>query len=211
MTDVIGKRFGRLIVLDDYKDKKGYRRLSCICDCGNQCIKRYSHVISGSTSSCGCKVFENKASVTHGLRWSGEYSIWQNMKNRCLNPNVPCFERYGGRGIKVSDRWMHSFQNFYDDMGPRPSPNHSIERINNEGNYEPGNCRWATNLEQSKNKRTTKLSDEKAAQIRKLRAEGVTYKALAKMFNVSEGSIGFVLKEQQWKPIDSANEARLAA
>ncbi len=91
----------------------------------------------------------------HGMSRSPEHRTWCKMIERCYNPNHEHYAYYGGRGITICDRWRHSFLNFYSDMGPRPSSKHSIERINNAGGYEPNNCKWATNLEQSNNKRNT--------------------------------------------------------
>ena len=95
--------------------------------------------------------------TTHGMKYTPEYVSWNAMKGRCLNKNDPAFKNYGGRGIKVCARWKKSFENFFADMGPRPSLDYGIDRINNNGNYEPSNCRWATAKEQSSNKRTTVL------------------------------------------------------
>lgn len=92
-----------------------------------------------------------------GAKASPEYNVWNNMKGRCTRPNHPEWPRYGGRGIKVCDRWLESFANFFADMGERPSPAHSIDRIDNDGNYEPGNCRWATGDVQNRNNRRTRL------------------------------------------------------
>ncbi len=94
------------------------------------------------------------ARLSHGMVRSPEYSSWCAMKARCLNPNTTRFEQWGGRGIKICPQWVNSFENFYADVGPRPTPKHSIDRIDNDGNYEPGNVRWATPKEQNNNKRT---------------------------------------------------------
>ena len=95
--------------------------------------------------------------MRHGQSNAAIYKTWQGMRRRCFSPSAPFYSRYGGRGITVCARWRDSFANFYADMGPRPSPKHSIERIDNNGNYEPGNCRWATMLEQAQNNTHTRL------------------------------------------------------
>lgn len=99
----------------------------------------------------------------HRLRAVPEYRIWAHLKGRCLNEKDKDYKNYGARGIRVCDRWLHSFKAFYEDMGPRPSSKHSIDRIDNDGNYEPGNCRWATSKEQNNNKRKMKLAESRAS------------------------------------------------
>lgn len=162
LKDLTGKRFGRLYVIKRSNDaftSGGHRNVTwlCRCDCGKEVEVRGSRLNKGETKSCGClfkEIIENgSARRTHGMRNTREYSIWCNMRQRCTNPNSSSFPRYGGRGVSVCDRWLESFQNFYDDLGPAPSPDHSLERLDNNSGYSAENCRWATTEDQVRNKR----------------------------------------------------------
>lgn len=151
---LIGRRFGALVAQSEIKIG---RRLFvvCLCDCGNLKSVRADHLVDGSTSRCCKKVAKRKVGKPRSRRLpnqSTEYRTWGDMWTRCRNPNAASFKYYGARGITVCDRWK-SFDNFYADMGSRPSGKHSIDRIDNDGNYEPGNCRWATLAVQNSNKR----------------------------------------------------------
>jgi hypothetical protein len=145
------RTFGRLTIVSI--STQGRRRIAdCICACGTRKLIRADHVISGLQKSCGCQ----KGGVTiHGMHNTSTYTIWQQMRERCANPKNKSFDRYGGRGISVCARW-ELFENFLADMGERPT-GMSIDRINNDGNYEPSNCRWASISEQANNKRNTVL------------------------------------------------------
>jgi hypothetical protein len=152
---MIGVKFGRLLVLSEHDIQNRKRRYVCQCDCGEQRVVLGRSLRQGHTRSCGCVQREraSAANMTHantaGGRWSPEYTCWHSIIQRCTNPNVHNFEKYGGRGISVCERWL-KFENFLSDMGPRP-PKRSVDRINNDGNYEPGNCRWATRVVQMHN------------------------------------------------------------
>lgn len=156
-----GDRYGRLVVVKEAASivvsGETIRRVECVCDCGVVKEYRFQAIRSGNTRSCGCLVKDlpgcGGINKTHGMSYSSEYKIWSGMKRRCSDES---FKHYFGRGIKVCDRWS-SFEAFYEDMGPRPSSKHSIDRINNDGDYEPSNCRWATSKEQSRNKRVNHL------------------------------------------------------
>ena len=126
----------------------------CQCVCGEIVIVRKQHFINGHTVSCGCYQREKikQRSLTHGMSNTRTYRIWASMLSRCLNENVPQYKNYGGREIKVCDEWANSFETFYSDMGKCPSKLHSIDRINNDGNYCIDNCKWSTRIEQCSNK-----------------------------------------------------------
>lgn len=152
--NLIGRRFSRLKVMEEKRLNDGRRGWMCVCNCGNTKIVRTNHLLDGSTKSCGC--YRKEVNKKHGKRNSLTYSVWSNIKQRCYNPNASGYENYGGRGIKVCSRWKNSFENFYYDMGKRPSKNHSIDRVNNNGDYSKENCRWATKKQQNRNSRHCK-------------------------------------------------------
>jgi len=160
LIDLTGKTFGRLTVLskEDNVGTSGSRWL-CQCQCRNTIIAASGNLRSGATNSCGRykKEFmakKNKANKKHGLYKHPLYQCWLNLRNRCNNPKHQSYKNYGGRGIKVCKEW-NSFKTFLEDMGERPD-RLSIDRINNDGNYEPLNCKWSTTKEQSRNKRKRK-------------------------------------------------------
>lgn len=153
---VIGKKFSRWTVLkfsDSYK--KRYPRLDCVCDCGSLRSVLTHSITKGISKSCGClkKEIDKIKSLKHSMHKTKEYSAWVAMKSRCNNSKWLYFNDYGGRGIKVCSQWEKSFINFFNDMGKKPSARHSLDRIDVNGNYEPSNCRWATQSEQNRNRR----------------------------------------------------------
>jgi hypothetical protein len=153
-----GEKYNRLTIIQEVETKNYRRRVECRCDCGNQSIILMSNLTMNRTKSCGCLNMENKKNnVKHSHTINGlitsEYTAWVNMRNRCYNSKNNRFQHYGGRGITVCDRWLKSFKNFINDMGLKPTPLHSIDRIDVNGNYEPSNCKWSTPQEQANNKR----------------------------------------------------------
>lgn len=152
----IGDKFGRLEVLENTGIIKSHTCFKCKCKCGNIKNIRADRLKSGNTKSCGCLWKEAiiKANSTHGMYKSLEYASWLHMLNRCGNPKNDGYDGYGGRGITVCKRWL-KFENFFEDMGIRKK-GLSIERIDNNKGYYKENCKWATTLEQSRNKRPRK-------------------------------------------------------
>lgn len=126
------------------------------------------------------------------------YSVWRGMKNRCNNKNLKSYVSYGARGIKVCERW-NSFDNFVQDMGKRPAYNYQLERIDNDGNYEPSNCRWATCNEQSQNRRTNKISVDIAKTIRSMYASGMPQKIIGNKFGISQDHVSRIVNNKYWK------------
>lgn len=176
----IGARIGRLVVLDKDVQKQGY--LICICDCGTIKSIRSSNLVR-FIQSCGClsKELRSQCAKTHGKSQTPEYRTWCAIKERCDNATSSSYHNYGGRGIKICDTWKHSFETFLKDVGKKPTPQHSIDRINNNGHYEPSNVRWATPKQQSRNNRRNRIieyKDNKMTIIDAAEAFGLTWSCL---------------------------------
>ena len=161
MTDqeILEQKFGRLTPTEYVAGSRSVKpKFKCLCNCGNICLVSKQNLSSGKTKSCGCLSSEmlSERNTKHDMIDAPEYSVWCGIKARCKNKNTPSYRNYGGRGIAICESWDADFKAFLSDMGERPTENHSIERINTNGNYEPSNCKWADKYEQARNKRTSR-------------------------------------------------------
>lgn len=198
MKAEVNTKIGRLTILERIirnldKSRCYYK---CLCDCGNIKFIRNDHLHSGRIQSCGCfqKESVSRNFTTHGQSTSAEYACWCHMKQRCYDSTTSNYNRYGGRGIKVCDRWLNSFENFLEDMGERPSNKHSLDRIDNNGDYTPENCRWATNKIQTRNTKRTKFIE--------FNGESKSVSEWAEIYNLNPTSLWSRLK-LRW-PIEKA-------
>lgn len=184
MLKLAGKKFGKLTAIRQTGKVGSYRLWLCKCDCGNTTEVKSSNLNSGRTRSCGCLCDGNP---THGMRRSKEYSVWVGIKQRCLNPKIKSYKDYGANGVTICDEWKDSFEAFISHVGKCPSESHTIDRIDSSGNYEPGNCRWATRTEQNRNRKNTVYLDvdgEKVALPVLAEKHGLTAKTLwARLFS----------------------------
>lgn len=163
LVDMMGDRFGRLLVVGRGPNTKGGgAQWLCRCDCGEERVNTRKNLIKGRVRSCGCLRKETSREVglrriTHGGSYTVEYRTWRSLIDRCTKPNSANWKHYGARGIGVCQRWLDGFENFIADVGNRPSDRHSLDRIDVNGNYEPGNVRWADWFVQSNNRRNNHI------------------------------------------------------
>lgn len=186
LINLTGSKFGRLTVIGRANDKKGKTYWHCVCECGTEKEVCASHLTSGRIVSCGCSSFDriSELNKTHGMTNTRLYNIWCGMHQRCYNKNLKNYRIYGGRGITVCQEWLDDFMNFYNwAMENGYADNLSIDRIDVNGNYEPSNCRWATDKEQSCNTRRTRIFEHNG-EMKSLKQiaedEGINYNTLLK-------------------------------
>lgn len=179
IISMVGLVFGRLTVVSRAgSDVAGNVTYNCSCHCGRVTVVSGYSLRRGTTASCGC--YHSEVCTRHGGCGTPTYKVWSSIKERCLHPKCSKYPNYGGRGIKVCDRWL-KFENFLADMGERPD-GMTIDRINNDGDYEPGNCRWATPVEQASNTRATRFT--------MLGGERVTFSEAARRLGMSRSGFG---------------------
>lgn len=209
LKDITHERFGRLTVLVRAPNNHaGKTQWLCQCDCGQELVVLGASLSNGTTSSCGCYRRDRAAGLnrSHGRRNTLEYRSWRAMKDRCLDKSHIAYPRYGGRGITIHPTWLASFEAFFADMGPRQVGT-TLDRIDNDGNYEPGNCRWAPSKTQAGNRRMPKasgkwkLTPETVRMIRELHEAGQSYKDLAEQFYVSPLTARRVVTRVSWAHI----------
>lgn len=206
-------RYGRLTTVVEVGKRHGLRVVDVICDCGERRTVYLMHLKSGHTKSCGCLSVETfvaarkkySVSTSPDSSFCGTYKSWKGMIYRCTDPEHPAFSRYGGRGIRVCEKWLNSFEDFLSDMGKCP-PGLTIERNNNDGNYEPGNCRWASRQEQTMNQtycqgeenHFSKLTEE---DVRIILAMGRSMPGnkIADLFDVTPSAVSCILLRKTWK------------
>lgn len=210
VPQLIGRRFGSWVVRGQAESlvagKYAKHRWLCRCDCGTERVVKGGLLTDGTSTGCGCQRNAKIAQslTTHGMskktttgRHTPEYGTWAQMLQRCSNPNTATWRNYGGRGIVVSERW-HSFENFLADMGLRPL-GHTLDRVNNDGNYEKANCRWATPTQQMRNTRRVVIEAHEPAQVRWLAKAGYTYVEIAKLLDTSKVAVWHIVQGKTWR------------
>lgn len=206
--DLNGQVFTRWTVLHKNTMPSKYPSWMCRCACGTIKLVDERNLVKQTTRSCGCLIADTvrQLKTTHGQagtgRQSKEYRAWCHAKNRCLNPKVPEYFRYGGRGITICDDWKNDFTRFLEHIGVAPSPHHSLDRINVHGHYEPGNCRWATMKEQARNRRASTS----------IVYQGVTMTVseCAERLGVKRGRLHYYYKTRHMPALEAIDRARTA-
>lgn len=183
-ASLVGQCFGMLTVIAEAQRKPGQSlRWKCSCDCGGATVVSGQHLRSAHTTSCGCvkRNVLGRSQVTHGMSGHPLYGLWCGIIARCENPKHATYKYYGGRGIKMCERWRRDFAAFVSDMGPRPGPRHSVDRKDGTKDYGPGNCKWSTQREQTRNTRFNRrltLNGRTLTAVEWSEELGISYSAL---------------------------------
>ena len=197
--ELAGQKFGRLTVIGEAgKDKRGNYLWECQCECGNTLVTIARPLRIGRTVSCGC--YNKERSTKHGMSNSPTYYSWSSMKTRCYNPTHDNYQHYGANGIIVCACWLNSFEAFLEDMGERPE-GMTLDRIDREGNYEPGNCRWATEEQQKRNRSITVLTPEIVSEAKAVRASGGNVSDVARKYGIEPSNLHTAVRGKTWKDI----------
>ena len=202
--DETGNRFGRLVVLYRVKNRRTSAYWQCQCDCGRNTETSGSHLRTGHSTSCGCIAFEKMkvATTTHGLTKMPIYKVWKEMRARCNRQSHARFNSYGGRGIVVCAKWNMSFEAFLKDVGGDYKSNLQLDRINNNGNYEPGNTRWVDAKTNVRNSRTIKIDAQDAGAIKSMLVFGSTQSEIARDFGISKDIVSAIKRNRTWTDIN---------
>ena len=197
--DLSGMRIGRWMVLSPAHKKGSRTAWHCVCDCGKRGTPTDNNLLRGKSRSCGCAQREaaHRNRFLHGLVGSKEHTAWANAKARCFDPKNPRYACYGGRGIYMCAEWAQSFAAFLTHIGPAPGGT-TLDRIDVNRGYEPGNVRWATKAVQARNKRTTRLDLMDASAIKTLYRDGVKQTHIAALFDITQGMVGRIVRGDAW-------------
>lgn len=204
-VDLTGHQFGRLTAVSRVVNQGPRTQWLCRCDCGTSKVIAAIHLTGGRTRSCGCYRRETGSALHRKHGHAGKdssqrtrtYESWKGIIKRCTNPRANAYQAYGGRGIAVCERWRNSFESFLTDMGECPS-NMSIDRIDVNGNYEPENCRWATQAEQCQNKRCSKLTAIRALEVMGRYEHGESVSSIALRLGVGRHIVSDVVNGRSW-------------
>jgi len=202
-VDETGKKFGRLLVTHRLGNKKTSAYWHCQCDCGGFTQTSGNHLRSGHSTSCGCIAFEKMkaATTTHGFTKTPIYNVWKEMRARCNRQSHAQFFNYGGRGVRVCATWNAHFAAFFLDVGKDYRIGLQLDRINNDGNYEPGNTRWVDAKTNVRNSRTVKIDAQDAGAIKSMLVFGSKQSEIAKNFGVSKGIVFDIGHNKTWVDI----------